>query len=205
MSSTLRIDASRANGAKSRGPVTPEGKEASAANAVHSTGPRTPEGKARSSLNAVTHGILASSITLRNECPDSFEKVEAALRYELQPRSYIDDQLIEIMTSHHWRRKRAWCIEKDQFDKAVAARENGAARENAAGPETTQENYDSPSGQTSLAFADLCEKSTVLKNVRRYEVNHSREFLRHLDRYESRRRLATNHSEITKRTEPNTG
>jgi len=48
MSSTLRIAASRANGARSRGPVTEAGKLASAANGIHAHGAVTPEGQARS-------------------------------------------------------------------------------------------------------------------------------------------------------------
>ena len=192
MSSLLRIAANRANGAKSRGPVTPEGKQIAAANVVHSTGPRTPEGKARASQNAIRHGILARSVVLRNGCPDSFEKAHTALRNELQPRSYIDHELIEIMAAAHWRRKRSWCIEKDQIDHAIQERET------AAGPGPAQENSELVSMQTALAFGALCNNSTTLKNLRRYEVSHSREFLRHLFIYESRRNFS-------KRTEPNAG
>ena len=59
--------------------------------------------------------------------------------------------------------------------------------------------------QTALGFNKLCNKSNTLKNLRRYEVTNSREFLRHLEAYESRRRIQTATPEITKRTEPNAG
>ncbi len=197
MSSIVRITSSRANGAKSRGPVTPEGKRISAANAAHSTGPVTPEAKARVSQNAITHGILAKSVVLANECPLSFEHSHAALRDELQPRTYIDNELVEIMAAAHWRRKRAWCIERDQLTHAIEARQVDAndqpPSENAA-----SENAESPSMQTALAFGALCGGPGNLKSIRRYEVTWSREFLRHLSLYESRH-------DFTKQTEPNAG
>ncbi len=201
MSSLVRIAANRANGAKSRGPVTPEGKRISAANVIHSTGPRTPEGKARASQNALKHGMLSQSVVLRNECPDSFENAHCSLRDELQPRSYIDNELVEIMAAAHWRRKRSWCIEKDQFDHAIEAIE---VIESPVEPNASQENSENaapPSLQTALAFSALCSKSPTLKTLRRYEVTNSREFLRHLSIYESRRR----ESDFSKRTEPKTG
>jgi hypothetical protein len=185
MSSIVRIHANRRNGAKSRGPVTPEGKRVSAANAAHSTGPHTPEGKARVSQNALKHGVLARSVVLPGECARNFGKSLAAFRDELQPRTYIDNELVEVMAAAHWRRKRAWCVEKDQLTHAIEARQ---ADQNA------QENSDSPSRQTALAFGSL-------KSIRRYEVTYSREFLRHLNLYESRRR----NDDFTKQTEPKAG
>ena len=196
MSSIVRIDANRKNGAKSRGPVTPEGKQISAANAAHSTGPVTPEGKARVSRNAVKHGILAQSVVLPGECPRGFEKSLAAFRDELRPRTYIDHELVDAMVSAHWRRKRAWCIEKEQITHAIEARQND--------PENS-ENADSPSRQTALAFSALSTGPGNLKSIRRYEVTYSREFLRHLSLYESRSRNDVGQSDFTKQTEPKAG
>src|SRR5438874_2056951 len=116
MSSILRKQSSRANGAKSRGPITPEGKLASAANAQHPTGPVTPEGKARSSLNAITHGMLANAIVLTDEQLARFEIELALLEEELQPRTGIEYKYLTVMAVANWRQTRLWCLEKEHFE-----------------------------------------------------------------------------------------
>ena len=104
MSSILQIEASRANGAKSRGPVTLAGKLASLANSARSTGPVTPAGQARSSQNAIRHGILAESIVLDSESAQGFSEVLSALQEELQPVSGIESRFVETMALAEWRR-----------------------------------------------------------------------------------------------------
>ncbi len=115
MSSSLRINSSRANGAKSRGPTTVAGRLASLANSAKSTGPSTPEGQARSAQNAIRHGILAESIVLDSESAERFSEVLSALQEELQPASSIESRYVETMALAEWRRLRLICIEKEQF------------------------------------------------------------------------------------------
>ena len=57
--SEKRIQAARANGAKSRGPITPEGK-------------------ARSSRNATTHGLLSQYVVIPGEDPAGFQRLSIA-------------------------------------------------------------------------------------------------------------------------------
>jgi hypothetical protein len=65
--SSARAEASRKNGAKSRGP-------------------RTPEGKARSARNALKHGLRAQKhVVLPKEDAAEFTDLEAALFEELAP------------------------------------------------------------------------------------------------------------------------
>jgi hypothetical protein len=64
---SARAAASRKNGAKSRGP-------------------KTPEGKARSAQNALKHGLRAQKyVVLPDEDAAAFEALEAALMEELAP------------------------------------------------------------------------------------------------------------------------
>jgi hypothetical protein len=147
MSSRLRIDASRANGAKSRGPVTVAGRLASLANSAKSTGAVTPEGQARSSQNAFPqngesvrpyprnaeapgstsgrHGILADSIVLDSESAERFSDVLTTLQEELQPATSIESRYVETMALAEWRRLRLICLEKEQL--AIETRRQEAA------------------------------------------------------------------------------
>ena len=191
MSSLARINANRINGSKSRGPVTPEGKRISAANSLHSTGPRTPEGKAIVSQNAVRHGLLARSVVLPTECDEGFEASLAAMREELQPRTYLENEFVEIMAAAHWRRKRAWHLEMAQHTHAILARQS------AGDPAVDRENTQYPWMHTALAFADLCDSSSGFRTLHRYEVSFSRDFIRHL-------RLLGLKRNISKQSEPKT-
>ncbi len=194
MSSILRTESSRANGAKSRGPVTPEGKAASAANSALSTGPVTPEGKARSSQNAITHGILAETVVLPSESWPAFEKILNGYIAEYEPSTPSDRRLVEIMAVADWRRTRVWSVEMAQLTHALRTQER------LADPLADQENAEIPSMHTALAWGSLNDASTILQNLNRYEVRYGREYMRALSLLEDRRarRRAI-------RTEPNIG
>jgi hypothetical protein len=66
-SASARAEASRRNGARSRGP-------------------KTPEGKARSARNALKHGLRAQNfVVVADEDGGEFEELEAALVGDLAP------------------------------------------------------------------------------------------------------------------------
>lgn len=59
---------------------------ASRINGARSRGPRTPEGKARSSQNALKHGLRAQKLVLlKDEDAAEFQDLEGALMAELVP------------------------------------------------------------------------------------------------------------------------
>jgi len=181
MTSILQKTSSRANGAKSRGPVTNAGKLISAANSAHAVGPVTPEGKARSSQNAIRHGLLAQSIVLDCEAQPGFNTLLADLHGELQPESPIECADVEIMAVAHWRRMRLWCLEMAQYTHATRIQER------ANDPVANEENLEIPSMHTALAFAALSDGSRALELLNRYEVRYSREFQRTLACFKTHR------------------
>ena len=100
MSSPRRIASSRANGARSKGPVTPAGK-------------------ARSSQNAITHGFFAARVVLANESHEDFQRLLAALGQRFAPADAVESSLVEEMAAALWRQRRAWSIETSLTHEAI--------------------------------------------------------------------------------------
>jgi hypothetical protein len=176
MSSSLRIDASRANGAESRGPTTIAGRLASLANSAKSTGPSTPEGQARSSQNAIRHGILAESIVLDNESADRFSDVLTTLQDELQPATSIESRYVETMALAEWRRLRLLCLEKEQI--TIETRRQEAADLSSLSDEAEGDTEVSPIRYTALAFRAMSDESRAQELLNRYEARYDRQYQR---------------------------
>ena len=100
MSSQRRIDSSRANGAKSRGPVTAEGKR-------------------KSSQNSARHGLLAQCIVLEDEVPERFHELLADLIREHNPQTETQLGLVETMAMARWRVMRLWAIEREVIEEEI--------------------------------------------------------------------------------------
>jgi hypothetical protein len=92
MSSELQQIASRANGAKSHGPITEEGKQAS-------------------SQNSLAHGFNSKRIVLPGESQEEFDELLASYLDEHQPETPTERTLIENMAIARWRQQRAWTLE----------------------------------------------------------------------------------------------
>ena len=95
--SSARAEASRRNGAKSRGP-------------------KTPEGKARSSQNALKHGLRAQKhMLLPGESAAEYQRLEAALLEELAPEGALQTVLARRVVAAAWRLERVERIETEVF------------------------------------------------------------------------------------------
>ena len=97
MPSQLRSETARRNGARSRGPVTPEGKFASA----------------RSNLK---HGLFAEAVTIDGECTERFNELHDSLFETLRPEGPIEIALVENMVMCRWRQMRLWVMEKSALN-----------------------------------------------------------------------------------------
>ncbi|MFN3325355.1 MAG: hypothetical protein ACK5AZ_17820 [Bryobacteraceae bacterium] len=98
--------------------TTPKLTKAVAAriNGAKSRGPKTPEGKQRSSLNALRHGLTAKTICLWNEDREKFQLILDAYVADLKPETQVEMDLVEEMVAAKWRIYRVWHMETGIFD-----------------------------------------------------------------------------------------
>jgi len=98
---------------------------AARANGARSNGPATPEGKRRSSQNATRHGLLARCVVMQNESRAGFDALLAQHLDRYQPADGVEFGFIEEMVAAYWRMRRAWALETRIFENRVAAQQPG--------------------------------------------------------------------------------
>ena len=94
-------------------------QQASRDNGAKSRGPKTPEGKARSSRNSVIHGLLASAIVLEEENRATFEQMQAEITAEFAPATPFESTLVCVMLAARWRSFRILGMECAELDFAL--------------------------------------------------------------------------------------
>ena len=162
MSTERQQQASRANGSKSCGPVTPAGKLAS-------------------SRNAITHGLLCGTIVLECESTDRFLSLVAVLHEEFQPQTPFEESLVENMAVARWRQMRVWGLEKAGIDHEMR-RQSGLSNSISAEDNATR---------ASLAFRTLSDDSRSLELINRYDSRFDRQYYRAHRRFLEVRGLRT--------------
>src|ERR1022692_3174985 len=101
MKSEKKSAASRANGAKSRGPKSPETRE-------------------KSSRNSVTHGFTAkNTVVLACENPEQFQVMLDYYADTYQPASPVEEDLVAEMVAARWRIHRLRMIETALLDSEI--------------------------------------------------------------------------------------
>jgi hypothetical protein len=98
MSTQRKIDSARANGAKSHGPITEEGRKTS-------------------SMNALKHGLTARTVVLSNENGDEYTALLDSYVDHLQPNGPIETDLVLEMVNAKWQQRRLSNIESELFEQ----------------------------------------------------------------------------------------
>src|SRR5689334_8515840 len=102
MNSSRRAEASRANGARSHGP-------------------KTAEGKRRSSMNAMRHGLLARNVVVGAESGEHFNLLLDEHLHRFRDLDGVEFGMVEELATCYWRLRRCWAVEKSWMDQAIAA------------------------------------------------------------------------------------
>jgi hypothetical protein len=139
MTSDLKSATSRANGAKSRGPKTPEGRE-------------------KSSQNSLVHGFTSKkTIVLQCENEGEFQEMLGYYAGTYQPGSPVEEDLVHEMVACRWRMERLRLIETALMDTEMDQEPPQA--------DVTED----PGYQMAFAFRRLVDGSRAISLASRYE------------------------------------
>jgi hypothetical protein len=146
MASQSKSDAARANGAKSKGPTTTEGK-------------------ARSSQNALKHGLTAQFQVLPGESQEDFDALLESHQTLYQPSGAIEQDLVHTLAVTRWRLRRIPTLESNILENETILRE-----------EEIDEEFSEidDSGRLGFVFGKLADHSKVLSLLIRYESSLTR-------------------------------
>jgi hypothetical protein len=147
MASQSRSDAARANGSKSRGPVTGEGK-------------------ARSSQNARKHGLCASfGAALPDESQEDFDQLLESHEALCRPVGGVECELVRTLAIARWRLRRIPDLETAVLNNEVVLAEENIDK---------QFSEIDGIGRLGFVFQELADRSQVLQLLIRYEASLTR-------------------------------
>jgi len=86
--------------------MTDRRSETSAINGAKSRGPVSADGKVKSSRNAVKFGIFSKDLLLPGESQDDFDDMLTALLHEHQPAGHLETLMVERLAVTMWRQQR---------------------------------------------------------------------------------------------------
>ena len=93
--------------------------EASRRNGAQSKGPSTPEGKIRAAQNSTTHGLNSKVVVLKNESQEEYDDLLFDYTRHYRPVGPIELDLVHEIAANRWRLRRCLRLESAAFDAAV--------------------------------------------------------------------------------------
>jgi len=152
MSKLTKAESARANGAKSKGPKTEQGKQ-------------------RSRLNALRHGLAARTVCLTEKERPIFDAMVEAYNQRFRPADDVEEDLVEQMCVAKWRQRRCWSMETAALNVQVRRDRRAVDQEFVELDDMTR---------NTLAFMNLTEKNDLLQVLGRYEASARRAYHRAL-------------------------
>ena len=149
----------------------PSKSDQARANGAKSHGPSTPEGKARSSRNAIKHAYCSSAVVvLSNENMQTFLAMRRDFIGRFHPADAVEFDLVETLAGISWKRHQNIRQQSALIDRQMTAQSENELKD-ANIDETMRSTY---------AVESLENSGTTLSNLRRYEAQLHRNFTRTL-------------------------
>jgi len=146
MSSKRKLDSARANGAKSHGPVTPEGRKIS-------------------SMNALKHGLNARTVVLPNEDEDEYNFLLESYVQRLQPADLVEMDLVVEMANARWRQRRCNKTETGLFEEQMVKQKEQLAKAYTSYPEAVELSFTFRRLSESGSLANLNRTQSQLERA----------------------------------------
>jgi hypothetical protein len=149
-SSSRKIASARSNGAKSRGPITADGKQSSA-------------------LNALAHGLTAHTVVLFNESEDQYQAQLSDYLDTFRPGTKPEADLVHQLAATHWRLARYAGVESGLLENRMQDQEERLA-----------DHYDDlpENHRLAIAFESLSGAGSSLALLNRYQARLHHEYHR---------------------------
>src|SRR6476619_3883607 len=93
--------------------------EASRSNGAKSNGPITPTGKSISGQNARTHGLTGNTVVLAHESQADYDALLVSFLNRYRPSDEAEQDLIREMVNARWRLRRIEAMETALMQKAI--------------------------------------------------------------------------------------
>jgi hypothetical protein len=155
--------------------------EASRKNGALSKGPKTAAGKRRSSRNATRHGFSSDYLVAMNEDPGSLAQALDPLTAHYLPADPVEEELVGQIALAQLNLARLAGIETGLLDLALARLEGPVDPNHPDLPENIRQ---------AIAFENIAGPGRAGQLLDRYQARHSRNFLRFLKVLEDRRKPA---------------
>ena len=149
-SSPAKIQTARANGAKSHGPKTAEGKQIA-------------------SQNATTHGLTAQIVVLQNESEEQYQSDLRDYLDHFRPQGKPETDLVHQLAAAHWRLTRYAGVESGILERKM----DDQAAWVESKYDDIPENY-----RLAIAFEALSGRNGSLGLLNRYQARLHREYQR---------------------------
>ena len=134
--------------------------QASRRNGARSRGPSTAEGKARAALNAISHGLSSRVVVLSNESAETYDRLLQSCLGHWHPASAAELILVHDIVGARWRLHRGIAMETAALDHEMDLQRSGI--------DARYSRIDEPT-RSALAFNALSDNGRALAMYGRYE------------------------------------